>query len=163
MSSFADDYFNALFEFHPTYGTEVGFHQYDSRIEDLSAESFTRRIEKLKELRTRLAELRRGQLSSDDAIDGEILEARINAELLDLETLGTWRTNPMSYVGLPGGSIDGLLKRNFAPPAERLRSVIAQLERRATAAAGNARERPESSSRIYGSCVPNRARFRRVL
>ena len=67
-------------------------------------------------------------MSADEAIDAEILEARINAELLDLETLGTWRTNPMTYVGLPGGSIDGLLKRNFAPPAERLRSVIARLK-----------------------------------
>jgi hypothetical protein len=128
MSSFVDDYFGAFFEFHPSYGTEVGFHQYDSTIENLSAESITRRIEKLKELRTRLAELRRGQLTLDDAIDAEILEGKINGELLDLETLETWRRNPMSYVGLPGGSIDGLLKRDFAPPAERLRSVIARLK-----------------------------------
>ena len=58
MSSFVDDYFNAFFDCNPTYGTEIGFHQYDSRIEDLSAESFSRRIQQLKELRTRLAELR---------------------------------------------------------------------------------------------------------
>jgi hypothetical protein len=34
----------------------------------------------------------------------------------------------MNYVGLPGGAIDGLMKRNFAPPSERLRSVVARLK-----------------------------------
>src|SRR5207302_678492 len=29
---------------------------------------------------------------------------------------------------LPGEAIDGLMKRNFAPPAERLKSVIARLK-----------------------------------
>jgi hypothetical protein len=33
----------------------------------------------------------------------------------------------MLYVGLPRGAIDGLMKRNFAPPAERLRLATARL------------------------------------
>ena len=32
----------------------------------------------------------------------------------------------MGYAGLPGGAIDGLMKRDFAPAADRLRSVIAR-------------------------------------
>src|SRR5207244_8810096 len=67
-------------------------------------------------------------LTPGQEIDAEILEGQIQAELLDLETLQTWRHNPMNYVGLPGGAIDGLMKRNFAPPAERLRSVISRLK-----------------------------------
>src|SRR5207253_2858590 len=53
---------------------------------------------------------------------------QIRAELLDLETLQTWRHNPMTYVSLPGGAIDNLMKRNFAPAADRLRSVVARLK-----------------------------------
>src|SRR5215475_3346324 len=34
----------------------------------------------------------------------------------------------MIYAGMAGRSINGLMKRNFAPPAERLRSVIARLK-----------------------------------
>jgi uncharacterized protein (DUF885 family) len=34
----------------------------------------------------------------------------------------------MSYVATPAGAIDGLMKRDFAPAAERLRSVIARLK-----------------------------------
>jgi len=55
-----------------------------------------------------------------------VLSGQIQAELLDLETLRTWEVNPMAYAGLPGGAIDGLMKRDFAPAADRLRSLIAR-------------------------------------
>ena len=51
----------------------------------------------------------------DDEIDAQVLDGQIRAELLDLETLRTWEINPMTYAGLPGGAIDGLMKRDFAP------------------------------------------------
>ena len=64
--------------------------------------------------------------SFDDEIDARVLEGQIRAELLDLETLRIWEVNPMIYAGLPGGAIDGLIKRDFAPAADRLRLVIAR-------------------------------------
>jgi uncharacterized protein (DUF885 family) len=128
MSSFVDDYFNALFEWSPSLATSTGFHEYDSKIEDLSAAAINRRIEKLKQLEAGIGQARRGRLTADEEIDAEILDGQIKAELLDLDTLQTWRHNPMNYVGLPGGAIDGLMKRNFAPPSERLRSVISRLK-----------------------------------
>ena len=128
MSSFVDDYFSALFEWSPTFGTSVGLHQYDLKIEDLSATAFNRRIEQLKELQRRLTGIRNIEMKPDDQIDAEILNGQIQAELLDLETLRTWRKNPMNYVGLPGSAVDGLIKRKFAPAPDRLRSVIARLK-----------------------------------
>src|SRR5262245_12836385 len=127
MSSFVDEYFDAFFEWSPSTGTAMGFHQYDSRFEDFSQSAIGRRIDKLKQLQSGLTRARTQQLSADEAIDAEILDSQIKAELLDLETLETWRHNPMNYVSVPGGAIDNLMKRNFAPPAERLRSVIARL------------------------------------
>lgn len=128
MPAFVDDYFNAYFDWTPSYGTAIGFHQYDSRFEDFSAAAYNRRIQKLKELKAQLDAIPRASMSADDQIDAGILQGQINGELLDLETLQTWRKNPMSYVGLPGGSIDSLIKRDFAPAPERLRSVIARLK-----------------------------------
>jgi hypothetical protein len=128
MASFVDDYFDALFEWAPSYGTAAGFHEYDTQVEDYSAAAHQRRAETLKALQSRISQLReRGGMGADDAIDADILEGQINAELLDLETLQTWRKNPMQYVGVPGSAIDGLIKRSFAPPEERLRSVVARL------------------------------------
>ena len=128
MASFVDEYFDALFEWSPSTATSIGFHQYDSRIEDLSASAINRRIERLKQLQSGLMRARSGRLATTEDIDAQILDSQIKAELLDLETLQTWRHNPMNYVGLPGGAVDGLIKRNFAPPAERLRSVISRLK-----------------------------------
>ncbi len=119
MSSFIDEYFDAYFEWSPTSATAAGLHQYDAKIENLSAAAFNNRIERLKDLLIR---------SGGDSIDAEIIRSQINAELLDLETLKTWRTNPLWYAGLPGGAIDGLIKRDFAPPSHRLRSVIERLK-----------------------------------
>ena len=82
----------------------------------------------LKALQARLDKLRAGTLTAGDAIDAEVLDGAIKAELLELETLRSWRHNPMGYVGGPAGSIDGLMKRDFAPAATRLRSVIARLK-----------------------------------
>jgi uncharacterized protein (DUF885 family) len=127
MSSFVDDYFKALFDWSPSFGTAIGLHEYDTQFEDFSAAAHERRIRQLKEFHARIKAAPRASRRSDEQIDAEILQGQIKAELLELETLQTWRKNPMHYVGLPGGSIDSLMKRNFAPAPERLRSVIARL------------------------------------
>ena len=51
-----------------------------------------------------------GKLSTDDEIDAELLDGQIQAELLDIERLHIWQTNPMHYVALPGSAIDNLIK-----------------------------------------------------
>ena len=127
MTRFVDDYFNAYFEWNPSAATSVGFHEYDSRMEDYSAASFKNRIGKLKELQRQLAALPTTR-TADEAIDLELLDSQIRAELLDIETLETWRHNPMNYVSMPGTTIDNLMKRNFAPKADRLRSAIGRLK-----------------------------------
>ena len=127
MTRFVDDYFNAYFEWNPSAATSLGFHEYDSKMEDYSAASYKKRIEKLKELQRQLAALPATR-TADEAIDLELLDSQIRAELLDIETLETWRHNPMNYVSMPGSTIDNLMKRNFAPKADRLRSVIDRLK-----------------------------------
>jgi hypothetical protein len=127
FSAFADDYFRAKFAFEPTGGTAAGLHEYDSRLEDLSRGRIERRVAELKAFHGRLQALDRSRLSFDEEIDREVLLGALQSELLELERIRNWERNPMGYAGLPGAAVDGLIKRNFAPPAERLRSVIARL------------------------------------
>jgi uncharacterized protein (DUF885 family) len=124
---FVDSYFADRFADHPSEGTAAGLHQYDRQIEDLSELGFRSRIIDLKARLDALTAIDRAKLSFDDAIDATIIENQIRADLLDLETLQTWRSNPMEYVSLPGEAIDGLMKRDFAPARERLASVIHRL------------------------------------
>ena len=86
-----------------------------------------KRIETVKDFQARLAKLQAGKLTETDAIDAEVLDGLMKAELLDLEVVRNWAKNPMNYISVPPGAIDGLMKRTFAPPAARLQSVIARL------------------------------------
>ena len=130
-----DDYFAARFEYRPSEGTAAGLHEYDHRLEDLSQERAIGRIEELVQLKRRLAALKRdmaaqkAKLPDDDEIDLIFLQWQVEAELIDLNVIREWARNPMGYTGLPGSAVDLLIKRDFAPPAERLRAVISREKR----------------------------------
>jgi len=128
FARFVDEYFDARYAFRPTEGTAQGFHQYDTKLPDLSRRAIEARIGELKHELARLSSFDRGKLSFDDGIDAELLEAQIRGELLTLETLRSWENNPMQYAFLPGGAVNGLMKRDFAPAAQRLRSAIARMK-----------------------------------
>jgi uncharacterized protein (DUF885 family) len=128
FAAFVDDYFDAYFAWKPSDGTAAGLHRYDDRLEDASAAAVAWRVETVGALQARLEKLRAGKLTPDEAIDAEVLEGLMKAERLDLEVVRTWRKNPMGYLSTPAGAVDGLLKRAFAPAADRLRSVVARLK-----------------------------------
>ena len=128
FSAFVDDYFKAFFDFSPTNGTAAGLHQYDTMLDNLSSEAILARIQSLKDFKARLDGLRARTLNQTDSIDAEILDGQIQSELQDLESIESWKKNPMHYIALAGGSIDLLMKRDFAPPSDRLRSVITRLK-----------------------------------
>ncbi|HEY2027788.1 MAG TPA: DUF885 domain-containing protein [Myxococcales bacterium] len=128
FEKFSQSYFKASFARSPSRATRTGFHEgYDDRLEDLSRPAIDKEIHDLHAEAEEVARIRREQLSFDDAIDAELIDNQIHSTLLDLETLRPWERNPMTYARLPGGSIDGLMKRDFAPAPQRLKSVIARL------------------------------------
>lgn len=124
---FTDMYFDSLFAYSPTAGTAAGFHQYDAKLEDLSAANIARRATTLKAQLKDLTDVRGLALIPDDSIDAALLDGAIRSELQDIEVVQTWKKNPMGYIGIAGNAVDLLMKRNFAPPAERLKSVTARL------------------------------------
>src|SRR6185436_13151946 len=101
FATFVEDYYAALFDWDPTQATAAGIHDRDDRLGDRSAAAVARRVDALKKLSARLATLRAGKLSADEAIDAEVLDHALRAELLDLETVRDWKRNPMGYVGPP--------------------------------------------------------------
>src|SRR5216117_4188961 len=54
FARFVDTYFDSLYSFSPSQGTAAGFHQYDNKVEDLSAANITRRIATLHALQSQL-------------------------------------------------------------------------------------------------------------
>ena len=127
FARFVDRHFQSYFDWRPSAATEAGFHEFDSKLENYSAGAIRARVALLSEELLRLNELRQRPLGPQEEIHAAFLEGDLRSELLNLETLRTLHRNPMPYVSLPGSAVDALIKRNFAPPAERLRSVVARL------------------------------------
>ena len=131
FSKLVNDFFADEFAFDPVAGTTAGLHQYDPQLEAWTEPRIQARIAELEALLNRDTALwtERTALNTDDLIDLEALDGRIRAELLDWNILRFTARNPMTYAGRPGTAIDPLLKRNFAPPKERLKSLVARLEK----------------------------------
>jgi Bacterial protein of unknown function (DUF885) len=127
FAKLVDDYFDAANRFSPSDAVASGFHEYDGAIEDRSRDTILARIKELHGLVDRLAAIDRAQLDFDNWIDATALEGDARANLFKLETVRTWEQNPMMYAGLPGGAVDVIMKRDFAPKKERLRSLVSRL------------------------------------
>ena len=121
-----DAYFDLYFELHPSVATSDGLHQYDSKLEDFSRAGVERETSALRAFLPRLEKVRQTSLSQQDADDLDFIQSQIKGCLLELEDIHTWETDPDPYASGPAYSLFLLMKRNFAPPEARLRSVIAR-------------------------------------
>ena len=126
FESLAADYVEELLEMNPELATALGDHRYDERLDDYALAGVADNLGRERKFRSRLAELDRSRLSETNAVDYRILAARIEYSIFALEVLREHEWNPLRYN--LGGSIYGLLAREFAPIEERLRSVKARLE-----------------------------------
>jgi uncharacterized protein (DUF885 family) len=143
-----DQYFDLYFKFHPSAGTAAGFHQYDKQLEDYSQSSREREADALRAFAPKLAQAVKTNLPQADRADLEFLQNCIQSRLLDIETIRTWRNDPDPYASGPAYSLFLLIKRDFAPAEERLRSVIAR-ERKIPAVLEAARKNLKNPPRIF--------------
>jgi uncharacterized protein (DUF885 family) len=119
-----DAYFDDYFKANPSAATSVGFHQYDHQLEDFSLAAHEKTRQRLQQYLTEFEAINPQSLSPLDRDDREIMIATIHSALLEEERVQMWRKNPDNYSTAVTSSIFSLIKRNFASPAERLRSVI---------------------------------------
>lgn len=126
---FAREYLDWYYAAHPVRSTNLGLHRYDARVQDMSAEAFQRQAKELHGWLARLERLDRAALTGDAVFDVRILENAIRAELLELEEERGWQRNPMLYNSVVASGLSALSQREFAPVAERMRSLMARMER----------------------------------
>jgi uncharacterized protein (DUF885 family) len=143
-----DSYFDVYFQFHPTDATAAGFHQYDNKLEDLTRASREGEIADLRLFGAEFEHIDPAKLTSEGAGDLAFLQSKIKGRLLELQTLQMWRKDPNLYVGGVTDAVFVIIKRNFAPPEERLRSVIAR-ERLIPAVLMTARSNLTNPPKIY--------------
>src|SRR5215831_7414019 len=79
---FVDDYFTAVNEWRPSEATGLGFHDYDSKLDDFSRARVEARTAELHRFLDRLTAMNRDAMSFDDQIDADILDGDIRSNLL---------------------------------------------------------------------------------
>jgi len=147
-NALADAFFDeAVFKFHPTYGTLLGLHQYDAEPEDYSRAGVEKEIAALRAFEKRVEAFDPKGLDETETADREIVLANIRGTLLNLETIRPWEKNPDNYSGGITNSVYTIMSRRFAPPDDRLRSVVAQ-EKQAPEVFAAARENLKNPPRV---------------
>jgi uncharacterized protein (DUF885 family) len=127
FAQFVDDYLDRFAYHHPSIAAGNGLHGHDDRIEDFTAAAVRAEIGELKASRTRLAAIPDRELTRDELMDKRIIFGLIDGWLLDLETIGNWRRNPMIYASAITDGVHNLMTMDSDPIEIRVRRVIAKL------------------------------------
>ncbi|HMD58615.1 MAG TPA: DUF885 family protein, partial [Steroidobacteraceae bacterium] len=123
----ADDYFdNYYLPANPSAATQLGIHRYDDQFEDLSRAALLREIATLKAYAAKVAAVDAAALSEPVREDRALLLASIQSALLTDEQIRPLEKNADIYSSSITASAYVLAQRDFAPPNERLRSLIAR-------------------------------------
>ncbi len=125
FEEFAQRYVQELLDREPETATRLGEHRNDARLNDYSAQGVERDLAAAKGGLAELARIDFKKLSAEDAVDYRILKNRLESRVYELQTLRDWEWNPLDYN--VGRAIYALIAREFAPPEQRLRSVIGRL------------------------------------
>ena len=159
VDQFFDDHF---FPFHPTAGTDAGFHRYDTQLEDYSRAGVQAEIKSLKEVRAKIEVFRSSGLAAEQAADRELLLHEIDGRLLELEQIRRWEKNPDRYASGITRSVFLIMSRKFAPPEERLRLLVErerQMPKVLEAARINLKEPPKIYTQVALQQLPGIIRF----
>lgn len=126
-------YLDGLFRAKPHLASFAGEHRYDGTLPDWTPEAFERRDAELVKL---LADVNAvSPTSFDDQIDLAILRDAIGLELLYIREIRDWEWDPRMNDSFPvydpreivAGRMSDIMHGDFAPEAERRRSITSQL------------------------------------
>jgi uncharacterized protein (DUF885 family) len=154
----SDEYFDKVyFPNQPTVGTLTGYHQYDTQLEDYSHKKFDAWIADLVYFQRRIESVPASGLDETTRGDREMVLGNIQSTLLTLDTIRTWERNPDMYSGGISNAAFSLMERKFAPPDERLRSLVAReklMPSRLDQARANLKNPPRISTEIAIEQLP---------
>ena len=148
FASLVDRYFDGLFHFDPARATEAGLHAYDAELPSYSRREIEAEVARSKQALAELGGIPKESRARANRFDALLFENSIRAHLLDLENIRMWEKDPDFYNGVISRALFLLVQRDFAPPDERLKSLIAR-ERRVPEILQSARTNLSNPPPIY--------------
>ena len=123
----SDEYFDQVyFPYQPTSGTVIGYHQYDTKLEDFSRNTIDAEIAALTEFEKRVSAIPASALDQTTRGDRQMVLNNIHSGLLTLQTIRPWAKNADNYSSTCANAAFTLMERKFAPADDRLRSLVAR-------------------------------------
>jgi uncharacterized protein (DUF885 family) len=119
-ASILDDRFRR----HPSIATDLGVHRYDAMMDDASEAAVTAETDALNAFAARLIGVDAAALSLDAQLDREQLIRAMDAGVLANSVIRQWAKDPDFYSAGVTNAAYVIMRRKFAPPADRLRSLI---------------------------------------
>lgn len=116
----------AYYRQNPSTATYLGVHTYDTALEDYSPAAIAATVASAKAFRQKLDAIDPATLTLDARLDREFLQRQMTATVLRLDAVRDWEKNADVYTTTATNAVYTIMKRNFAPAAERLTSVIAR-------------------------------------
>ena len=138
----SEDFLSGYLSWRPQLAVGLGFHDYDGKLTDMSKPSIDHELARLKEYDQKLNAIDTSALSEKMYYDFRILKNAVKMEIFNFEDLQVYARNPMTYAGMIDANT--YIKRNFAPIADRVRSIIA-MENQATQQYENAKANLQDS------------------
>ena len=126
FTTVAREYLEDVYRRQPTQATFLGIHTYDDKLEDYSRQAVNDAVAAARGFRQRVAAVDAGTLSAADQLDREQLVRLIDSRILALDVVRPWAKDPDTYSSGITNTAYIMIKRTFAPPAERLRLLIAR-------------------------------------
>ena len=133
---------------HPSVATDLGLHEYDAQLEDSSEAAVHAESEALQRFRDKLSAIDPGHADARKPARSRAASAAVGAGVLALDRIRQWAKDPDGYSSAITNAAYVIMKRNYAPAAERLKSLI-ERERKMPAALHEARknlDRPRRAS-----------------
>jgi uncharacterized protein (DUF885 family) len=134
LARLSDEFVHTTLAFSPVTATGVGLHQYqgqnlDNLLDDTSPANLDRERRYYEHFRERLDALNANLLTAEDQADLKILQDQVSLALLDLNELHSHLHNPTLYVETLGNALFSPYVLEYAPPAARMRNIIARLQK----------------------------------
>jgi uncharacterized protein (DUF885 family) len=128
LDNLARDYFEFMLKSHPTFGTMMGFHEYDEEMPEGTLESIKEYQGKTRNFHDEVKAIDPHQLSFEGRIDREAVLSSTGVQIFEDEAHGRWRSHPEISMEV-GSAVHILLVKDFAPLEERLRRIASRLEK----------------------------------
>jgi uncharacterized protein (DUF885 family) len=113
-------------EAHPDRGVELGLHEFDGRLPDVSASGLAKAGARVRRDIAALEAVPDAELDPRQRVERAALLATLREEAFRLEVMRAPWTNPMSYLGAL--DLTPYIARDYAPASERAKAIVALAE-----------------------------------